>query len=102
MNIKEMKMQAKEMEAENEFFRQQCLQEEIRARYQKAIHDKMFYYIEWNKLKEDYNSLLDEQMSRMQEVQQSVVPSDAVLNEAASELQEELDEIKEEAKIVTL
>lgn len=96
-----MKAEAKQMEVENEFFRQQCLSEELRARYQKAVYEKMDFFLKWNAIKDEYNTLLDAQMSRLQE-QESVIPEGAVLNEAASELQEELNEIKEEAKIVSL
>jgi hypothetical protein len=95
MDIKQMKAESKQMEIENEFFRQQCVSEELRARYQKAVYEKMDYFLKWNAIKDDYNDLLDQQMKKM-------VPEDAVLAEGASELQEELDAIREEAKVINL
>jgi hypothetical protein len=101
MDIKQMKAESKQMEIENEFFRQQCLAEELRARYQKAVYEKMDYFLKWNAIKDEYNTLLDAQMSRL-ESEKAFIPSDVELPEAASELQEELDSIKEEAKIVSI
>jgi hypothetical protein len=95
MDIKQMKAESKQMEIENEFFRQQSVSEELRARYQKAVYEKMDYFLKWNAIKDDYNDLLDQQMKKM-------VPEDAVLAEGASELQEELDAIREEAKVINL
>lgn len=96
MDIKQLKIEAKQMEAENEYFKQQMLSEELRARYQKAIFDKMDFFIKWHEIAEQYNALLDKHMPK------PVVSEDAVLKDEASELQEELDEIKAEAKVVSI
>jgi hypothetical protein len=80
--------QAKQKEAESEVFRQTVISEELRARYQKAIFEKMDFYLKWNKIVDEYNELLEKNFPNMNTVEiapETPVGHDEAANDALAD-----------------
>jgi hypothetical protein len=52
------KEEVAQLEAENNYWKQNVIAEELRARYQKARYEVMHFMLEAGKIEEDYKTLL--------------------------------------------
>lgn len=62
------------------------MDEELKARYNKAAFEKMHYHLECHKISTEYYAMLNEEMARIQKMSEGPVP------EAIAEVQKEVEE----------